>query len=167
MSNGEIRLGFKFDRVESIDALDLSSFIFDLNRIYVSVFKYVEAGGSLPSTAAIRSRYAARLPPPHKLYISRVVFESPGLLEFLWTYGAAVGAVWATIQVVRALVFWPAEWEKLRLDLDRIRRENAQRLAAIPIEPIFHTPVVMSAVRELRKNSLQPVDIWIDRSDRI
>lgn len=123
-----------------IGALDLSAFLFDVNRLYVVAFK-VEQDPYEIDERGFRGygRGSFRIPKAYQLNVSRIRFQSPGLI-ILRPAIAGIAAVWTLMQIVEKVQFWPLQWEKLRLEVEKLRAEEAARLASrrdppMPVPP--------------------------------
>jgi hypothetical protein len=99
----EVRILLDFPEEHRIAALDLSSFVFDFNRLYVALLRRMDGSPlSEPDHGQPSfSRYSFRVPKPYELQIYKVRFESPGLIEFVPAIATGVGLVWILIQIVR------------------------------------------------------------------
>jgi hypothetical protein len=162
-----VRLTLKFEEEKPIFAIDLSAFIFDLNAIHASCFKYLTTG-----SAPLRySRNTFRLRHEYSLEIARIRFESPGLVEFaaiIGIIGGTAGAIWALVQTVERISNWPLDREKKRLEIEKLRRELGLRGEELDVraEPFLALPLVSSAVRQLEQNPLKPNDLFISIEGR-
>jgi hypothetical protein len=109
-----------------------------------------------------------------QLNISRIRFESPGLIEFMTAVSLGAGSLWILLQALERITSWQMNREKLRLEIEKLRRDlgrppQSPRLARL--EPYLMHPETESAIRHLDTNPLKPVDVQVlrgsgDRRDR-
>ena len=167
----DAKLLFEFGNTRSIEAFALSDFIFDINRIYASVVqnslnpifdRLVSARG--------RPRYSRRsfrVPDPHSLIVSRIRFESPGIVEIATVSSLGVGAFWVLLQCAEKIGNWSLNRRKLRLEIEKLERDRPQEVGRQKLEPYFAIPPVIPATRELDANRLRPTDVTVVlRADR-
>ena len=163
MADNETSLLFKFDKREAVEAFDLSNLVFDINRIYASaVWTFLDQGWR--QTAQARSpfsfnRFAFRLPERHPLRVVRIRFESPGLLEIATVTSLGIGALWVLLQCVEKIENWRLNREKLKLEIEKLRRELRPEITPRRIEPYLKIPPVRGAIMRLDQNPLKPNDI--------
>lgn len=141
-----------------IGALDLSAFLFDVNRLYVVAFK-VEQDPYEIDERSFRGygRGSFRVPKPYQLNVSSIRFQSPGLI-ILSTAFAGVAAVWTLVQIVERVQLWPLQKEKLRLEVEKLRAEEAARLAShhgLPM-PLLTVPGYMTFDGTLEGHEKKP-----------
>lgn len=126
-AGGRIFIKFHFEHDPRIGALDLSAFLFDMNRLYVVAFRAEQDPYEIDeSTFRGYGRNFFRVPKAYQLDVSTIRFNSPGLIIF----GAAVTcitAVWTTLQITQKIKFWPLQSEKLELEVQKLRDDATAR----------------------------------------
>jgi hypothetical protein len=183
-----ISLSLKFPGDQPIGALDLSAFLFDLNRLYVIAYKAEQNPAQFVNFRGY-GRNSFRIPKRAQLSVHSLRFESPLLVIF----GAAIAsapAVWSMLQMIEKVKVWPLQQEKLRLEVEKVRLEviklhhdvdalpaelAAHAIDAIPdagrrrrgtrrerIEPILDYPIARSAINQLSLNPLKPIELTVD-----
>jgi hypothetical protein len=161
----EVRILLDFPEEHRIAALDLSSFVFDFNRLYVALLRRMDGSPlSEPDHGQPSfSRYSFRVPKPYELQISKVRFESPGLIEFVPAIATGVGLVWILIQIVEKAQMWSLQKKKMQLEIEKLERENSN-LRRHPVEEMLTTlesPTVKSAIKQLEDNPIKPSDLTV------
>jgi hypothetical protein len=92
-----------------IGALDLSSFLFDINRLYAVAFRAEQYSYEIDETRFRGyGRGSFRVLKQHQLDVSRIRFQSPGLL-ILSTALTGAAAVWTVIQIIDKVSLWPLQ----------------------------------------------------------
>jgi len=140
-----IFVSLKFAQDVRIGALDLSAFLFDMNRLYVVAFRVEQDPYEIDESAFHGyGRSFFRLPKRYQLNVSTIRFQSPGLIIFSAAV-ACLTAVWTTLQIAEKIKFWPLQQEKLRLEVDKLRHEEALRPRAgeylsLPMLPAASKP---------------------------
>lgn len=185
-----VTLTLWFAEAQPIAVLDLSAFLFDINRLYAVAFKVEQDPYELDEASyGGYGRNSFRVPKAYQLRIPRIRFASPGLL-ILGTVFAGIGAVWTTLQIVEKVKLWPLQEEKLRLEIAKLRRDAGEfplpgagilpsyratkserergthRTLRRPverprIEPILNLPVTKSAVNQLSSNPIKPTELAV------
>ena len=185
----QYRIGLDFGSPGKLSALDLSSLLWDLNRIYVVGYRLAVRSGE-GGQYSNRRNYS--LPEEVQLSIARIRFESPLMIQLISQVGPmAVGTsagIWALIQAIdKVMLLGPtsrkmraeaakAELEvgrtkldiaRLQMEVERMRREMYGDDPRV-VELIEQSRQINSAVRQLRENSLQPIkmDIHPSLADR-
>jgi hypothetical protein len=125
-----IFLELEFPSSDHLGVLELSAFLYDLNRLYVVAFKTEEDPFEL-DVDSVRGygRNSFRIAKEYQLEVSSVRFQSPGLL-ILSTAFAAIAAVWTTLQIIEKVKLWPLQKEKLELEVSKLRHEHQLRLSS-------------------------------------
>lgn len=161
MADEGAKVIFSFTEERPIGALELSSFIFDINRIYAStVISALELQTEKPQGRRFRaSRSAFELPAPYSLSLARIRFESPGLLEIMTATSLGVGAFWVLLQCFEKIANWPLNRAKLRLEVEKLERERPQAPRPRRIEPYLDLPPIKGAIRQLTGNPLRPSNV--------
>jgi hypothetical protein len=159
-----ITLQLLFPDEKSIAALDLSSLIFDLNKIYVLALSFPE--GEYGSIREFRDyeRSSYRLSQDSRLDVGRIRFESPGIIDLTTVAAGGASAIWFLVQTLEKLRSWPLNREKLRLEVLKLEREigrTSQRIRPARIEPFLSWPEVRSAIKHLEMNSLKASEIGV------
>ena len=176
----KLTLRFRFEEEKELAALDLSTFIFDINRIYApavrSLLEPDWASGARVNAPFSFNRFAFLLPKPYSLIVSRARFESPGLLEIaanVAAVGAAANVVfsafWVLLKCVEMIEGWPLNDRRRKLEVEKLEREVLKDAAERSIEPHLRIPPVRGAIQRLSENPLKPTEIKIiiSRRDRL
>ena len=166
MAQSELRILLNFRKEHRVAALDFSSFVFDFNRLYVVLLRRMEGHlESRPLSLFDRSRY--RVPKPYELEISKVRFESPGIIEFVplaaTTIVGGASLIWVLLQIIEKAQMWPLQKRKLELEIRKLERETSD-LRQPSFEQILaalKSPAVQSAVRQLEQNPIKPSDLSV------
>jgi hypothetical protein len=153
-----------FEEEKPIAALNLSSLIFDLNRIYVLALRI--SSGEHGSAREFRNygRNSYRLSKDLRLDVARIRFESPGLIELATASAAGASAIWFMVQTLERLTSWPLNRQKLRLEVMKLEREigpTSQRVRRERIEPFLDIPEIRSATKQLESNPLKASKVEI------
>lgn len=163
-----------------ISALDLSGFLFDINRLYTVAFKAERDPDEFDETRFRGyGRRSFRIPKRYQLDISGIRFQSPGLLV-LSTALTCVTSVLTVLQMAMTVNLWPLQKKKLHLEIHKLELEIA-RLGTQEdefseqlsprrgrpdererIEPILSLPVTRSAITQLSENPLKPTDLRVE-----
>ena len=159
-----------FEEEKPIAALDLSSLIFDLNRIYVLALKNPD--GDYGSVREFRNfgRNSYRLSQDLRLNVARIRFESPGLIELASASVAGASAIWITVQTLEKLASWPLNRQKLRLEVMKLERDLGRTspiTRGLRVEPFLNIPEVGSSIRQLEINPLKASAIEISPGSAI
>jgi hypothetical protein len=93
-----IFVNLSFPEHSPIGALDLSSFLFDISRLYAVAFRTQQYPYGIPYFRGY-GRGSFRVPKQYQLDVSRIRFQSPGLL-ILSTALASATVVWTVIQII-------------------------------------------------------------------
>ena len=155
-------LQLRFEEGKPIAALDLSSLIFDLNRLYVLALRTPD--GEYGSVREFRNygRNSYRLSQDLRLDVARIRFESPGLIELATASAAGASAIWIMVQTLEKLTSWPLNRQKLRLEIVKLEREVGPTSPVVRrerIEPFLEIPEVRSATRQLESNPLKASEV--------
>ncbi|WPB85519.1 hypothetical protein [Sediminicoccus rosea] len=157
-----ISILFSFADQAPISALDLSSFIYDINRLYVMS---VNSPGYEDARKFVNfGRNSFKVQKSNQLTIKRIRFESPGLIEVIAAVSVGAGGLWAFIQALERIASWPMNREKLRLEIEKLKRDVGtppQTPQQTRVEPYLEQPQVRSAVRQLEANPIKPLDIQL------
>jgi hypothetical protein len=159
-----------FEEGKPIAALDLSSLIFDLNRLYVLALRTPD--GEHGSVREFRNygRNSYRLSQDLRLDVARIRFESPGLIELATASAAGASAIWMLVQTLERVTSWPLNRQKLRLEVMKLEREIGPTSPIVRrerIEPFLNAPEVRSATKQLESNPLKASDIEISPGSAI
>jgi hypothetical protein len=152
----ELMMEFQLGRPLAV--LDLSSFLYDLNRLYVATYRLAgEPYAERP--APIRGRFAYTLADKaDRLVVHRIRFESPGLTECIGIAGVIINAL--TFIVVASS--WRINREKILLDIEAQKRSLGKSKRFHRIEPTISIPSSIRPVLDrLRENELQPINVTI------
>jgi hypothetical protein len=169
-----------------IGALDLSSFLFDINRLYTVAFKAEQDPYEIDETRfGGYGRGSFRIPKQYQLEVSRIRFQSPGLLVLSTALMTGAAAVWTVIQIIDKVSLWPLQKAKLRLEEQKLHLEifklekevglqtsesrgERGRFRGLEerIEPILSLPVTRGAVKQLSANPLKPTDLTLEIAPR-
>jgi hypothetical protein len=175
-----------------IGALELSSFLFDINRLYAVAFRAEQYPYEIDETRFRGyGRGSFRVPKQQQLDVSRIRFESPGFL-ILSTALTAATVVWMVIQIIDKVSLWPLQKAKLQLEIRKLQSETGleretvlepdkspggrRRIQELEdrIDPILALPVTQGAITQLSANPLKPTDLTVeiahrskDRPDRV
>jgi hypothetical protein len=166
-----------------IGALDLSSFLFDINRLYTVAFRAEQDPHEIDATRfGGYGRGSFRVPKQYQLDVSRIRFQSPGLLVLSTVLlMPTAAAIWTVVQIIDKVSLWSLQKAKLRLENQKLHLEifklekelglqtseprwERRRLWGLEerIEPILTLPVTQSAVKQLSANPLKPSDLTLE-----
>ena len=166
-----------------IGALDLSSFLFDINRLYTVAFRAEQDPYEIDATRfGGYGRGSFRVPKQYQLDVSRIRFQSPGLLVLsTGLLMSSAAAIWTVVQIIDKVSFWPLQKAKLRLEEQKLHQEIFKLAKEVGIqtsesrgergrfrgveeriEPILSLPVTQSAVKQLSANPLKPNDLTLE-----
>jgi hypothetical protein len=177
-----IFVNLSFPEHHPIAALDLSSFLFDINRLYTVAFRAEQDPYEIGETRfGGYGRGSFRIPKQYQLDVSRIRFQSPGLLVLSTALMTGAAAVWTVIQIIDKVSLWPLQKAKLRLEEQKLHLEifklakeggiqtsesrgERGRFRGVEerIEPILSLPVTQSAVKQLSANPLKPNDLTLE-----
>lgn len=98
--DGSVVLDLRFAETGPLAVLDLSAFLFDVNRLYAVAFK-AERDPYHVDEERYRGygRNSFRVPQAYQLRVPRLRFKSPGETIFAATI-ATIGAVWTVMQII-------------------------------------------------------------------
>jgi len=165
-ADSKTTLKLLFPGRKSISALDLSSLIFDLNRIYVVALRSDKAGFGSTQGFGNFGRNSFRLSKDLQLDVGRIRFESPGLIELATASAEGASAVWLMVQVLDKITSWDLNRKKLRLEIRKLEEElgaTTHRLPRQRLEPFLNIPEVSSAAKQLENNPLKANEVLISR----
>lgn len=154
-------LHFEFDDAEVVNALNLSAFIYDINRIYVSTYY---AAMDRPRPRGFGRNFFA-LPRSEALRIGRIRFESPGFVDLATIALGGGGLIATMVTLLYQSEIWPLQKKKLELEIEKLEYEKRLRADADRLETVRRDPHVYSATGQLKKNPLKPTSVGI-RVDR-
>jgi hypothetical protein len=178
-----IFVNLSFPEHHPIGALDLSSFLFDINRLYTVAFRAEQDPYEIVETRfGGYGRGSFRVPKRYQLDVSRIRFQSPGLLVLsTGLLMSSAAAIWTVVQIIDKVSFWPLQKAKLRLEEQKLHLEifklekelgiqtsesrgERRRLRGLEerIEPILTLPVTQSAIKQLSANPLKPTDLTLE-----
>ena len=144
-----VRLAFP-QRATPIVVDNLVDFLASVQSLYSFAFTELGKGGR------------RRGPVLRKLEISRIRFESPGLIEFITASSMSIGAIWILLQTVERLSLWNLSKTKLRLEIQKLERE-VDAIAKHRQDEIIQKviEVMSSRLDRLRVIPLVPSDITV------
>ena len=167
----DVRIGLGFGGPDTVSALDFSSFIFDFNRIYVTSVRFARNTEDARKQPDAFGRNSFRLPKQQELVVSKLRFESPGLIEFVphatAVVGLGIGAltiVWLVLQIIEKASVWPLAKRKLELEIEKLEREKLSEnlnSSQLPLFMLHESRTIQSAVRLLEMNPLKPNDVTV------
>ena len=171
-----VRVLLDFEGLASFSALDLSSLIFDFNRLYATLFRFSLGQFAPGGVHELRGfgRNSFRLPRRYELEISKISFLSPGIMEFLVPI-VSVGAgsltvIWLLLQVLEKTALWSLNKRKLELEIEKLERDKVgEPPESRFLKEALYLPSIQSAIRQLARNSIRPYDLTlrVDPRDRI
>ncbi len=156
-------VSLQFNELNHVGALDLSSFVFDFNRLYVSVFR-LSNGISSPARSAFLGRQNFRLPEQFELGISRIIYNSPLSLDFLAPMNSAADALLKVVQVYKEIKSLPIERKILETELRKkeIELENAQIVnKELKLNQMLRDENVSRAMQSLNASRMKPKTIGV------
>jgi hypothetical protein len=172
MADRAVYMLLEFSETRSIDVLDFSSLLFDVNRLFfMSLRQGRREEGLRGSTHPFIHRDNFRLPTRDALKISKCRFGSPGILEIVATGTVlTLSAIWLLTQIIDKATLWPLNKKKLELEIQKLDRElHGASANEHDVALLLEWPQVRGAVRQLNKSDLKPTDltIRISPADRI
>lgn len=128
----EFRLLGKEDEAPTL--LDVTSFLYDFNLLYeISRLAVDPEYERIQMSRFAYFRKGRPLRDDDRLRVNRLRHESPiELVTGVAAVGGAIGAVWAVVQIVEKLANFKLNREKLKLEVEKARREQ-EKQAARPI----------------------------------
>ena len=176
--------------------LDMSSFLFDLNRLYVISFK--ARRGDL---AVGYGRNSFRLSRQYQLEVASVKFQSPGeLILIAAAIPPILGSVWIALQIIEKADIWRLTRRKMGLEISKLEREEHEYYLThgtgsklpgfrgdstvfmsfddvpgydrdggrrLRLEPVFDHPTTRSVIWNLEANPLKPSNVVVEVSHRL
>jgi hypothetical protein len=123
-ADNKTTLELLFPGEKSISALDLSSLIFDLNRIYVVALRFGNTDYGSARRFANFGRNSFRLAKDLQLDVGRIRFESPGLIELATASAEGASAIWLMAQVLEKITSWGLNRKKLILEVRKLEEDS-------------------------------------------
>lgn len=105
--------------------LDISSLMYDLVLAHdFGVIITEEEYSDYKFNQYFWYRQGRPIKPYHKIRASRIVKESPLVLEVIV---ASIGGLWVLLQIIEKVQNWPLNREKLKLEVEKLRAEKQLR----------------------------------------
>lgn len=165
-----LRLTFKDEKKPYL--LDISSLFYDFELLHnLCLMIYLEDYRDYKFTQYFWYRKGRLLKSEHKIRAFKIVKESPLTVELIIGGIVALsGAFWAIVQAIEKISNWKLNREKLKLEIEKLRRETnrpyyEEERARIELEHRLHErealPTLLSLVRRLESNPINLKDIEI------
>jgi hypothetical protein len=154
-----VALRLEFNEERPLAALDLSAFIFDLNRLYVETYRLIGAPG-IATPSSQRGRYAFLLPKDDQLAMKSIRFESPGLMEFV----GIAEVLFSALNFIVASATWLGSNEKIDPQIRDLRRTLGvgDRFHRIDPPPLTPPDQLSPVLYQLKNSNLQPINVTIN-----
>jgi len=105
--------------------LDVSSLMYDLVLAHdFGVILTEEEYSDYKFSQYFWYRQGRPIKPYHKIRTSRMIKESPLVLEVVIT---SIGGIWVLLQIIEKVQNWPLNRQKLKLEVEKLREEKQLR----------------------------------------
>jgi len=110
-----------------VTVTELSNLLYDFVLLY-EVVTISAIGGHYKFSPFLRYRNNRHLKPDHQLYLGRINHNSPLSFEVIIPLAAAMAGIpWLVIQALEKIQNWKLSKEKLRLEIEKLRRDIRQK----------------------------------------
>jgi hypothetical protein len=127
-TDATFRLTLRYQEERTPLLLDISSALYDFNVMYEVLRLAVDPkydAVSLKNAQYLLRRNGRPLAPEDRLHVEKLVQQSPlELITILAALPGAAATIWAIAQATEKLVLLPLNREKLRQEIEKLRREN-------------------------------------------
>jgi len=122
----EVKMKLVFDDEKKPFFLDVTTLFYDLELLHdLFLLLYVEDYHDYKFSRRFFYRRGRPLKSNHRLRTFRIIKESPLTIELIVSIVVvSSGAFWALIQAIEKIVNYKINREKLKLEIEKLRREN-------------------------------------------
>ena len=129
LTNPQLQIELVASELQTPTLLQVTSFLYDFNLVYeVSRLATDRSYERSHISRYVYYRYGRPLRDEDRLSVVRLREESP--LELVTTVavagGAVIGAIWGIVQIAERISNWRLNRDKLRQEVERLRRENEE-----------------------------------------
>lgn len=168
--NHNIKMRLVFEDEKKPYFLDISSLFYDFELLHdFSLLLYVEDYYDYRFSQYFWYRRGRPLKDHHRLRAFKIIKESPLTLELILSIIAvSSGAIWAITQAIKKIGNWKLNREKLKLEIEKLRRETNllsydETRAKIEMEKKLQerecSMIFNSLLRRLESNSIKLKDM--------